>query len=109
MKNTNSLNRGGEKFYLDHPIEANCDEDGETFICYGTKSKLKAFQAIKDFADSECGLDEECLPKMADLEISKLWYGLNKDEGEDWYWWGNPPRGAKYLGLCWKYEVISHD
>lgn len=106
MNQTTSKRR--EKFYLGVPVEVNCDENGEIFICYGTKSKRRALQEIKNFARSEFCLDEEFLPKMADLEISKLWYGLNKDIDEDWYWWGNPPKNAEYLGLCWKYEVTNH-
>lgn len=86
-------------------VEVQCDEDGNTFVCLGTMDKRKALKEIRSFAEHECGLDKEYLPKLDDLYLNPLWYGLNEYEGEWWYYWGNPPKENKYLGSCYRFDI----
>lgn len=72
-------------------LEVQCDEDGSTFVCIGTMDKRKALKAIRDFERDECGLDDEHLAKLDDLELTPIWKGINPDEGDEWTWWANPP------------------
>jgi hypothetical protein len=90
-------------------IEVNCDEDGDTYVCWGTADKRKALKEIRSFAENECGLNDELLPKIEDLYLNPLWKGVSaEDDSEEWFYWGDPPKGSKYLGSCYRYDIIEH-
>jgi hypothetical protein len=86
-------------------IQVQCDEDGQTYVCFGTMDKRRAYFEMRQFMGVECGLDKDELPNLEDIYLNPLWYGESReDKNENWYYWANPPEGAEYLGSCWRFD-----
>lgn len=87
-------------------IEVQSDEDGETFVCVGTLDKRKALREIRSHQRDECGMDDEYLATLDNLELTPIWKGPSPESAnEEWTYWGDPPVGSRYIGSGWKHSI----